>query len=126
MCRHQYWKKTISFKLYMGHFLEKMDPSKMKKYTVTYNSLYDLCSRIESLCYASLGEFENPNLDFSNANSLQFLPFFSMSLDYGGKKFILKKHSNFVIILSSNIARLLGMHTAILEAHTVEEKKNKS
>lgn len=116
-------KKTISFKLYMGHFLEKMDPSKMKKYTVTYNSLYDLCSRIESLCYASLGEFENPNLDFSNANSLQFLPFFSMSLDYGGKKFILKKHSNFVIILSSNIARLLGMHTAILEAHTVEEKK---
>ena len=69
-------KKTISFKLYMGHFLEKMDPSKMKKYTVTYYSLYDLCSRIESLCYASLGNSKTPIWTSATQSRYSFFPFF--------------------------------------------------
>ena len=107
-------EKTITFKMSILGKFEKWDPANAKTFKLKYRSFEDLA---QSLAIIS-------NAKFSISNTNMCLNFASSHLDhvcdyrsqepvvilYDKNRFIVKKHEQMQLLMSPNMAKLLGFH----------------
>ena len=120
-------RRSIDYKLYFGHFLEKYDENKLKSFSVEFCSMEELCMHIENSAHCALGVFTMPSLDFGDSRKpMSVQGQATIRVEYKHDRLRIIKHPDLLLKISPNLARLFCLFKPILDSYSDAEKVNKS
>jgi hypothetical protein len=136
--------KTIEFQIYFGGLHDTVSATNLKTFTVKYNSMTDLAKNLLKICnnhfeknikllenMKQLGslticdDYRTPHHAHKCSYSLDNIPF-TLIISYENGSFTIIVHPELKLVMSANLARLLGMKTVILDQYTQTEKIGKT
>ena len=108
-------RKTVTFKLFYGLFYERLDPLNIKEISIIYKSYEELAFKVQFWINSMVKEKNAVCMNFTTSHSKHLCPKNGYSdimekttLTYCYDKFILKKASDYVLYLSSNIVNIFN------------------
>ena len=135
--------KSIEFQMYFGAYSDQVDETKMKTFTANFYSMDELCrilstfannyfeqniknvtiqKQLDSLQICD--DFSSPHREHVCSNSMDIENTLLIKYEYG--KFTIAVNPELKLVISSNLARFLGMKSAMLDSYTITEKLGKS
>ena len=124
-------EKNLTFRLLLSKKIATLDlKNSTKTFTINYTCYPELCDMINSLAKLSVPMEAHETLDFVYPAGTKFQGQFSskdiVKLKYQNSRFLLDLHPYFQLVMSGNLAKILGFDDEILASYSDEQRQEKS
>ena len=109
-------ERILQFKMYFGSKLDVISENALKTHSVRYKNYDELCGELEAIANKELTIDRKLTVDFSFPSHQYYNHYYfnltsinsTLSIKYQNSKFHLAKHMDLMLVVSSNVAKVLG------------------